>query len=214
MREPTYDLYGRYADDENAVMRKACKLLVMGVDSLEREIVRDPFFEHVIGAAVEKMAFRYLAGLVRRSTDQSGGKMITEEASAFFVYLHHLLREMFKMTTIVPHAKCNEVIIQQRRQYRECRASQELGQAKNSQYIHEPDIHLPATRNEMKNVVHFSGIGAYTSGCDADAELRVQVRGLGNDERAPSEGSIDFSDRKTGDHPAGRFRRRSPQAQG
>lgn len=69
----------RYSDDENAVMRKACKLLNVGVTRLEGEIVREPFFEHVVGAAVEKIAFRYLSGLMHRCTDQSGGKMITDE---------------------------------------------------------------------------------------------------------------------------------------
>lgn len=63
-------------------MRKACKLLVMGIDRLERETVQQPFFKHVIGAAVEKVSFRYLVGLVHRCTDQSGGKMITDEVGA------------------------------------------------------------------------------------------------------------------------------------
>lgn len=60
-------------------MRKACKLLNVGVTRLESEIVKEPFFEHVISAAAEKIAFRYLAGLIHRCTDGSGGKMITEE---------------------------------------------------------------------------------------------------------------------------------------
>lgn len=60
-------------------MRKACKLLVIGVDALKRDVVTAPFFDHVVGAAVEKVSFRYLAGLVLRCTDQSGGKMISEE---------------------------------------------------------------------------------------------------------------------------------------
>lgn len=60
-------------------MRKACKLLHVGVDRLESEVVKKPFFDHVISAATEKIAFRYLAGLVHRCTDQSGGKMMTEE---------------------------------------------------------------------------------------------------------------------------------------
>ncbi|CAM9206033.1 unnamed protein product, partial [Scytosiphon promiscuus] len=68
-----------YADDDNALMRKACKLLNMGVDRLENEVVKEPFFHHVISAATEKIAFRYLAGLIHRCTDQSGGKMMTEE---------------------------------------------------------------------------------------------------------------------------------------
>lgn len=69
----------RYSDDENAVMRKACKLLNVGVTRLESEIVKEPFFEHVVGAATEKIAFRYLSGFMHRCTDQSGGKMITDE---------------------------------------------------------------------------------------------------------------------------------------
>lgn len=69
----------RYADDENAVMRKACKLLNVGVTRLESEVVKEPFFDHVIGAAAEKIAFRYLTGLIHRCTDGSGGKMISEE---------------------------------------------------------------------------------------------------------------------------------------
>lgn len=73
---------GRYADDENAVMRKACKLLNVGVTRLESEIVQEPFFDHVIGAAAEKIAFRYLAGLIHRCTEGSGGKMISEEVGA------------------------------------------------------------------------------------------------------------------------------------
>ncbi|CAM9190588.1 unnamed protein product [Ectocarpus sp. 13 AM-2016] len=69
-----------YADDENAVMRKACKLLNVGIARLESQTVKEPFFDHVIGAATEKIAFRYLAGLVHRCKDhQSGGKMMTEE---------------------------------------------------------------------------------------------------------------------------------------
>ena len=75
-------VYGRYADDECAVMRTACKLMVVGITRVERETVREPFFEHFVGAAVEKMAFRYLLGLVHRCTDdQSGGKMITAEVT-------------------------------------------------------------------------------------------------------------------------------------
>lgn len=69
----------RYADDENAVMRKACKLLNVGIAQLESQTVKEPFFDHVIGAATEKIAFRYLAGLIRRCTDQAGGKMMTDE---------------------------------------------------------------------------------------------------------------------------------------
>eukprot|EP00752_Nemacystus_decipiens_P011328 g10066.t1 len=68
-----------YADDENVVMRKACKLLNVGVTRLEKEIVKEPFFDHVIGAAAEKIAFRYLAGLMHRCTDGSSGKMISGE---------------------------------------------------------------------------------------------------------------------------------------
>ncbi|CAM9454665.1 unnamed protein product [Pylaiella littoralis] len=68
-----------YADDENAVMRKACKLLNVGIAQLESQTVKEPFFDHVIGAATEKIAFRYLAGLIRRCTDQAGGKMMTDE---------------------------------------------------------------------------------------------------------------------------------------
>lgn len=60
-------------------MRKACKLLNLGVTRLEGEVVKEPFFEHVVGAAAEKIAFRYLSGLMHRCTDQSGGKMITDE---------------------------------------------------------------------------------------------------------------------------------------
>lgn len=61
-------------------MRKACKLLNVGIARLESQTVKEPFFDHVIGAATEKIAFRYLAGLVHRCKDhQSGGKMITEE---------------------------------------------------------------------------------------------------------------------------------------
>lgn len=69
----------RYADDENVVMRKACKLLNVGIAELETQTVKEPFFDHVIGAAAEKIAFRYLVGLIRRCTDHSGGKMITDE---------------------------------------------------------------------------------------------------------------------------------------
>lgn len=60
-------------------MRKACKLLNVGVTRLESEIVKEPFFDHVIGAAAEKIAFRYLAGLIHRCTEGFGGKMISEE---------------------------------------------------------------------------------------------------------------------------------------
>lgn len=68
-------------------MRKACKLMVVGIDCLERETAKEPFFEHVIGAAVEKLSFRYLAGLMYRCTDQSGGKMVTEEVGRKFHWL-------------------------------------------------------------------------------------------------------------------------------
>lgn len=60
-------------------MRKACKMLVVGVDTLKRDVVAAPFFDHVVGAAVEKVSFRYLSGLVARCTTQSGSKMISEE---------------------------------------------------------------------------------------------------------------------------------------
>lgn len=60
-------------------MRKACKMLVVGVDTLKRDVVAAPFFDHVVGAAVEKVSFRYLTGLVARCTTQSGSKMISEE---------------------------------------------------------------------------------------------------------------------------------------
>lgn len=60
-------------------MRKACKLLNLGVTRLEKDIVKEPFFDHVVGAAAEKIAFRYLTGLIHRCTDGSGGKMISEE---------------------------------------------------------------------------------------------------------------------------------------
>lgn len=63
-------------------MRKACKLMVMGIDQLDREAVKEPFFEHVVGAAVEKMSFRYLVGLMRRCTGQSGTKPVTQEVGA------------------------------------------------------------------------------------------------------------------------------------
>ena len=60
--------------------------MVVGIDRVERETVREPFFEHFIGAAVEKVSFRYLLGLVHRCTDdQSGGKMITEEVITSFL---------------------------------------------------------------------------------------------------------------------------------
>lgn len=65
-------------------MRKACKLLNVGVDRLENEVVKEPFFDHVISAATEKIAFRYLTGLIQRCTDQSGGKMMTEEVCSRF----------------------------------------------------------------------------------------------------------------------------------
>lgn len=81
-RKPVPAANPRYADDENAVMRKACKLMVMGIDKMEKETMKQPFFTHFIGAAVEKVSFRYLVGLVHRCTDQSGGKMITDEVSA------------------------------------------------------------------------------------------------------------------------------------
>lgn len=82
-----YDV--RYSDDDCAVMRKACKLMVVGIDRVEREVVKEPFFQHIVGAAVEKVSFRYLLGLIHRCTDeQSGGKMITSEASdsSFILY--------------------------------------------------------------------------------------------------------------------------------
>lgn len=60
-------------------MRKACKLLNAGIVRLESQTVKEPFFDHVIGAATEKIAFRYLVGLIHRCTDHSGGKMITDE---------------------------------------------------------------------------------------------------------------------------------------
>lgn len=64
--------------------------MVVGIDRVEREVVREPFFQHFVGAAVEKMSFRYLLGLVHRCTDdQSGGKMITSEViSSSFLSSH------------------------------------------------------------------------------------------------------------------------------
>ncbi|CAM9431718.1 unnamed protein product, partial [Discosporangium mesarthrocarpum] len=69
-----------YSDDENVVMRKACKLLCRIMDDVEKIVPTEPFLKHIVGAGVEKIAFRYLVGLVHRATDQSGGKMLTPEA--------------------------------------------------------------------------------------------------------------------------------------
>ncbi|CAM9536665.1 unnamed protein product [Chrysoparadoxa australica] len=68
-----------YSDEDNAVMRKACKLLCCKMDELEGMIHATPFFQYVVEAGVEKIAFRYLYGFVRRATDQSGGKMVGQE---------------------------------------------------------------------------------------------------------------------------------------
>lgn len=73
-------------------MRKACKLMVVGIDKMEKETMKQPFFAHFIGAAVEKMSFRYLVGLIHRCTDQSGGKMITEEVSKLVLPVARFLR--------------------------------------------------------------------------------------------------------------------------
>jgi hypothetical protein len=68
-----------YSDDDNAVMRKACKLLCRKMDELAGMVHADPFFQHVVEAGVEKIAFRYLLGFIHRATDQSGGKMISKD---------------------------------------------------------------------------------------------------------------------------------------
>ncbi len=38
----------------------------------------DPFFQHCVEAGVEKIAFRYLLNFIHRCTDQSGGKMLSQ----------------------------------------------------------------------------------------------------------------------------------------
>lgn len=68
-----------YSDNDNAVMRTACKQLNRKMEELEGIIHAEPFFQHVVEAGVEKIAFRYLVGFIHRVTDQSGGKFITAD---------------------------------------------------------------------------------------------------------------------------------------
>jgi hypothetical protein len=60
-------------------MRRACKLLCRKMDELEGMIHAEPFFQVVVEAGVEKIAFRYVLGFIHRATDQSGGKMVSAE---------------------------------------------------------------------------------------------------------------------------------------